>query len=365
MFGNFRERFQTVRHDVTQGWKSIADKAKSVNKTIVRNTTLITDELVVLEGEDQCFSCELEAGSEILSKYQKDWVDLHEASSSCAQEAENVDQKINNALKRTTELRNVITILHGELERLPDIIKQVQDASASVDAISSQTEVLEGLLLDLEEVCENLDLERRKTGQRLNMIVMQQTKLDNLEKLKEDLEIEHELKNQKKEFLERQESVEKQKVYEDAFIEQMNYYIQFGHTEEPISTLSEAGSSLADIKLDVGTLDKELDDFLGPEDNTTDPSIPAKVADRTKHKRKKNSSLKEAKNQQKNTSSKKPIQKSSAPVPTSKATDGSSTTDDKLSMTTEETMTVDEKLINETDQSSTIADSKETQPSQD
>ena len=31
--------------------------------------------------------------------------------------------------------------------------------------------------------------------------------------------------------LARQASIEKQQVYEDAFLEQMNYYIQFGKTD--------------------------------------------------------------------------------------------------------------------------------------
>ena len=39
----------------------------------------------------------------------------------------------------------------------------------------------------------------------------------------------------KLQHLERQASIEKQQVFEDAFIEQMNYYIQHGKTEGNIS----------------------------------------------------------------------------------------------------------------------------------
>jgi hypothetical protein len=49
--------------------------------------------------------------------------------------------------------------------------------------------------------------------------------------LTEDLELKFQINNQHKEKLERQESIERQQVYEDAFIEQMNYYIQFGKTD--------------------------------------------------------------------------------------------------------------------------------------
>lgn len=86
MFDNFRDRLQAVQHDLTIGWKSIADKAKAVNKKLVRKTTFITDEIIV--SDDQCFSCNLEAGAEILSKYQKEWAQLHETSRECAKRAQ-------------------------------------------------------------------------------------------------------------------------------------------------------------------------------------------------------------------------------------------------------------------------------------
>ena len=43
--------------------------------------------------------------------------------------------------------------------------------------------------------------------------------------------MEKELKEEAKMALARQASIEKQQVYEDAFLEQMNYYIQFGKTD--------------------------------------------------------------------------------------------------------------------------------------
>ena len=47
----------------------------------------------------------------------------------------------------------------------------------------------------------------------------------------EELQTEKEKKEVKLQQLERQASIEKQQVYEDAFLEQMNYYIQHGKTE--------------------------------------------------------------------------------------------------------------------------------------
>ena len=47
----------------------------------------------------------------------------------------------------------------------------------------------------------------------------------------EELEAEKELKEEQQLALVRQASLEKQQVYEDAFLEQMNYYMQFGKTD--------------------------------------------------------------------------------------------------------------------------------------
>jgi len=56
----------------------------------------------------------------------------------------------------------------------------------------------------------------------------------NFEILSEELQSEKERKEVKLQQLERQASIEKQQVYEDAFLEQMNYYIQHGKTEGEI-----------------------------------------------------------------------------------------------------------------------------------
>ncbi|XP_031558051.1 dysbindin-like [Actinia tenebrosa] len=285
MFGSLKERLESVKHDVTQGWKSISDKAKAVNQKIARKTTFITEEYT--EGQDQCFNCDLEAGSEILEKYHKDWADIHEKSRASAEEAESADQTINSILKKCTNLRNTMTIFHGELDKLPEVIQNIQSATETIAAIGTQSEELEDLLMDLEEVCEKLDIERHKNSHRLKVVMFHQSKLDDLEKLKEDLQLQHQINSQKKEKLERQESIERQKVYEDAFIEQMNYYIQFGKTDEHVSHSSEPEESLADIKLEDYDLEKQLDDFLGPNlQDQGDPSIPSKAPDRPKHKRK-------------------------------------------------------------------------------
>jgi len=49
--------------------------------------------------------------------------------------------------------------------------------------------------------------------------------------LSEELQSAREKNDVKLQQLERQASIEKQQVYEDAFLEQMNYYIQHGKTE--------------------------------------------------------------------------------------------------------------------------------------
>lgn len=54
--------------------------------------------------------------------------------------------------------------------------------------------------------------------------------------ISEELESEKEKREVEIQQLERQASIEKQQVYEDAFLEQMNYYIQHGKTEGRLLT---------------------------------------------------------------------------------------------------------------------------------
>ena len=52
-----------------------------------------------------------------------------------------------------------------------------------------------------------------------------------LQIVSEELQLAKERNEVKIQQLERQASIEKRQVYEDAFLEQMNYYIQHGRTE--------------------------------------------------------------------------------------------------------------------------------------
>lgn len=52
-----------------------------------------------------------------------------------------------------------------------------------------------------------------------------------LQIVSEELQLAKERDEVKIQQLERQASIEKRQVYEDAFLEQMNYYIQHGRTE--------------------------------------------------------------------------------------------------------------------------------------
>ncbi|KAK2553171.1 Dysbindin [Acropora cervicornis] len=252
MFDNFRDRLQAVQHDLTIGWKSITDKAKAVNKKLVRKTTFITDEIIV--------------------RYQKEWAQLHETSRECAKRAQNADQIISEFSKKCSDLHATMTTFHNELAQLPDVIKSIETVKADVEAIGGQMEVLDNCMLDLEEVCELLDLERRKAAQDRKLSMLKHNREDDLELLKEELESEKEKREVELQQLERQASIEKQQVYEDAFLEQMNYYIQHGKTEDDTELHREldnffgSEAEQSEALLDV---DKEKTSVFSSEDETT------------------------------------------------------------------------------------------------
>lgn len=274
MFGNLKDRFYGVQHDLTQGLRSISSKAKSANQRLVRKAAFTIAEDVKVNSNDQCFDCNLEAGSEIIVKFYKNWSEMHWKGRDIAQEAEEVDKVILDILKKCTSLDCAITSFHQELSFLPDVIQNIDIATESIENIHSQIDVFEQLIDEYEDVAVENILERRKA---------KETRI--LDRYVEHLEVEYNklagefhakksIEEEETQKLERQASIERQKVYEDVFLEEMQHYIIHGSTEKPIVG-SRSSQSLDDITLDEDTdSEKQLQDFLEAEETvTTDGSL--------------------------------------------------------------------------------------------
>ena len=265
MFGNLKDRFYDVQHDLTQGLRTISTKAKTANQRFVRKAAFTIAEDVNVNSNDQCFDCNLEAGSEIIARFYKNWAEIHWKGRDAAKKAEGADKVIFDSLKKCAALDRAITSFHHELLFLPDVLEKIDAATEKIENIHSQIDVFEQLVDEYEEVSVRNILERRKAKENK----IRDRYVEHLEyeysSLEEEFKAKKAIEDAQTKRLERQASAERQKVYEDVFLEEMQHYIQYGATEKPIAG-TPPSQSLEDITLDEDIdLEIQLNEFLQAE----------------------------------------------------------------------------------------------------
>ena len=150
-----------------------------------------------------------------------------------------------------------------------------------VSDIALQTEKIEDLLLEYEDSCERFELEKCKIDMRIKLSHLVETKHAEYTLRKsivaegrrsaadvaaaEDMASKTTVKPSVETV-----SVEKQKAYEDAFLDQMNQYIQYGEIEKPIAgILDTKEEGAAGVEDDININDADLStlrEFLGEDE---------------------------------------------------------------------------------------------------
>lgn len=264
---NLKVKMQTAHSDFSFGWRSIADKAKKEAKTLNKRArkALATYEEGSSVRYDQIYDCDFDTGFSLWLKFQKQWVKLQEETAQNAEQAEVVDSEINELVKAWRKWDTVVSALHDHLVSLPDIIANVEIAHSQIDSIKDQLTKIDKLLIEFEDVNERTVFEKEKCRQRLELSELVEKRQLQFQALKEKYEMTEEESNQVAAVLARQESVEKQQIYEDAFMEQMDRYIKYGELDKPIAGSVDHDHVTDDVSFDDADLDA-LKEFLGPEE---------------------------------------------------------------------------------------------------
>ena len=80
--------FQTFHSIYFGSLRTISTKAKTANQRFVRKAAFTIAEDVNVNSNDQCFDCNLEAGSEIIARFYKNWAEIHWKGRDAAKKAE-------------------------------------------------------------------------------------------------------------------------------------------------------------------------------------------------------------------------------------------------------------------------------------
>ncbi|XP_068426404.1 dysbindin-A [Clinocottus analis] len=261
MFENFRERLHMVQQDFTTGFKTLGDKSRD---TKIRRKPRFEESLPYFS-----------AGLDILSRYEESWFLLHKRTKDCAQPAEAVDGDIVMLSAHWEKRRTALTQLQEQLQSLPAFISELDAVTANIAHLEGDFEEMESRLVYLETLCCQCEQQTVKQHHVNQLEVYKKKKRREMEALEVELNSEHAQKLAELEQAMQQKLRERQKVYEEAFNQDMQQYLSTGYLchREPTG----ADVRVLDQMTVTNISDHEaLDDFLnsvGDEDISTGSSL--------------------------------------------------------------------------------------------
>lgn len=247
MFENFRERLHLVQQDFTTGFKTLGDKSKDAK---IKRRPRFEENLP-----------HFSTGLEILNRYEERWFLLHKRTNDCAEAAEAVDGDIVMLSAHWEKRRTALIQLLEQLKSLPAFTTELDAITANIAHLEGDFEEMESRLVYLETLCSHCEQQTVKQHHINHLEVYKKQKRKEMESLEVELNSEHAHKVAELEQAMQQKLRERQKVYEEAFIQDMEQYRSTGYLQhtEPAG----ADMCVLDEMTVTNLLDQEaLDDFL-------------------------------------------------------------------------------------------------------
>ncbi|XP_040020458.1 dysbindin-A isoform X2 [Gasterosteus aculeatus] len=261
MFENFRERLHMVQQDFTTGFKTLGDKSRDPK---VRRKPRLEESLP-----------HFSAGLDILSRYEESWFLLHKRTKDCAQTAEAVDGDIVMLSAHWEKRRTALTRLQEQLQSLPTFISDLDAITANIAHMEGDFEEMESQLIYLETLCCQCEQQKVKQHHVNQLEVYKKKKRKEMEALEVALDAEHAQKAAEVEQAVQQKLRERQKVYEEAFNQDVQQYLSTGFLQHREPTGADV--RVLDQMTVTNISDQEaLDDFLnstGDDDISTGSSL--------------------------------------------------------------------------------------------
>ncbi|XP_053322838.1 dysbindin [Spea bombifrons] len=269
MFENLRERFLNVQQDLTSGLKSLGDKSRDVK---IKKQHRPVDQIP-----------KFPAGSELLSRYEDNWATLHRRTRETAKAGELADSEVVMLSAHWEKKRTSLVELQEQLQQIPGFLADLESVTAKLVMLEDSFEDVERRLSELEELCEQCELQRYKQIQYVQLENYKKIKRKELENFKGELDAEHTQKVLEMEYTQQMKLKERQKFFEEAFQQDMEQYLSTGYLQ--ISERREPIGSMSSMEVNVDMLEQmdlmdmsdqeALDVFLnsGGEDNVLSPMI--------------------------------------------------------------------------------------------
>lgn len=247
MFENFRERLHMVQQDFTTGFKTLGDKSRDPR---ARRQPRYEDSLP-----------HFTAGLEVLSRYEESWFPLHKRTKECAEAAEAADGDVVMLSAHWERRRVALTELQDQLHSLPAFIAELDAITANIAHLEGDFEEMESRLVYLETLCCQCEQQTLKQHHAGELEVYKKKKKREVELLEAELSSQHALKVAELEQAVQQKLRERQKVYEEAFNQDVKQYLTTGQLQHRQRAAAEV--TVLDQVTVANMSDQEaLDDFL-------------------------------------------------------------------------------------------------------
>ncbi|XP_026464250.1 dysbindin protein homolog [Ctenocephalides felis] len=243
MFNNIRNKLKTVVQDSISSISLTSTADQSIN-----------------QSSDKFDDVNYFAGCKLLEKYQNDWESMHNLTEENAKTAEMLANLIDKIYKDTESHKRKMMDLNIALANIPYLVSTIDSCSKSIEEIGLQFRNIEKDLFQLENLIEVLEIEDRKLKYADQIQSYKQKKLENLERYRSTLAVQHTQNIKKVEIIHEKELKERQEAFQEAFQNDLMQYQTQGHIER-VRIPSQQTVCLEDIVLDQDDNDL-LDQFL-------------------------------------------------------------------------------------------------------
>ncbi|XP_063237312.1 dysbindin [Bacillus rossius redtenbacheri] len=244
MFESIRDKFQTVQEGITASFRGLSVRERQEEPPA---------------GDP---SVNYNAGAELLHHYQTEWSQLHQQAEENAKEAEIVDALIGRLHQGFEKQWKDVGRLSLCLAAVPQTLNSVQQLMEQLGTLQELFEDVESALVSLEDVIETQDLQEKQLEHRFQFALYKVKKLDELDSLRVAMAKEHSEKVIQHELKQQQVLKERQEIFEEAFIQDVEEFKTSGSVPSKVETKGAgAPPSLEEVVLDPDLA--ELDDFLG------------------------------------------------------------------------------------------------------
>lgn len=203
---------------------------------------------------------EISASVALLSRYQMIWAQLHQTSDDLAQNAQFVDGLVTNLFQYIDQQNTALKQFTSEMTDLVQLISDVNTAKNKIVNLQGAFSELESLLVEFEDICDETHLMKTKDEHKNELQKYKENKNKELEQTKACLASKHAEKVRKYEDQLKATLKERQKVFEEAFREQMIKYVTTGQVDY-VPSSPHSHSDLSEIEIEQDR--DELDRFLG------------------------------------------------------------------------------------------------------